>query len=177
MDAQTEVKKMVTDWAASRPDEVVFNPMEGYYSSDIIMDAYLKGIEKGEEQERKRGVRNLLIERYRKDFFAKAQELSNSLYRMIELLETRGYNATKVFLNHTLEQSKIILIIKEGTHHTKEFIDFAYAEAIKIENEAKGKLLTLNIGFIEQCESLNVELLKNDGFDIGYDFNKSAPIE
>ena len=181
MEEQKEVlDQLLSTWAASRSDEVVFNPSSGYYSFDIVTDAYLKGLERGTQEGYDKGkqksVDEYVINEYRKLFFKKANLVSEALTETLAMLKKHNFSASKLFINHSIQGSKILLAIDIKTHHSEDFIKFAYNEAAKIEDVFYTKELNIHIGFINDVSDLNLQLIRDDGFDVGYDLKNNTEI-
>ncbi|CAN5168902.1 hypothetical protein BH09BAC5_BH09BAC5_10140 [soil metagenome] len=156
------------DWAATRSDEVVYNPKEGFYSFEIVDDAYRKGIERGIEKGKELGE-NSLKEAFRQKYFSKAKLVSEVLGKMLNGFSDNSFQPIRLFMSHSIAGSNLLLTIPEDIHHSEKFIAFAYTEALKLQTEYHKEGLNLDIGFIDESSNINLDLLKSDGFEFVYD--------
>ncbi len=163
------LKESLIRWAATRKDEVVFDPKRGYYSLDIVIDAFRKGQESGQ---------NDYIEQARGKYYENARLAVEATNKMITKLNEKNIVPLKLYMNHSLTESIILLSIKEDLYIDDTFIDFAYPEATKIQTEynINGKDFNIHINFIDEAEGFNHELLKSDGFGFSYDLVKGEEL-
>ena len=172
LDTLTETLKT---WAATRPDEIVFVPSAGYYSYDIVVDAYIKG--KGDGQEiGKEVAQNLIKEQVRKIYYNNALLTTQALSLMIKKLSDNKFNPTKLFVNNSIEGTSVLFAVSKDTHINESFIDLAYSESSKLKLEYFDKGLNLKIGFISDTSELNIPLLKSDGFGFALDLTSNKEI-
>ena len=158
----------IIDWAATRSDEIVFTPTAGYYSFDIVMDAWKKGKEEGKEQ---------FIEEVRGKYFNNAKLTTEALLLIIQALSKYSFFPNKVFINISIEGSSILLAIKEQIYTSEKFITNANEEASKLKLEFFEKGLNLQIGFLNDSPTLDISLLKSDGFGFAFDYDKKKIID
>lgn len=164
---QDTLTEAIKDWAATRPDEVVFDPKKGFYSFEIVSDAFEKGKEKMLE-EMKSQMRN--------KFYSNAKLGADALHSLLESLIKQKYNPLKFFVNNSTQGTTIIFSIKQDVYSDETFIDFAYGEALKIEAKHHEANHNLHISFINDVDQFNLDLLKTDGFGFAYDLSKNIPI-
>ena len=167
MSIQDNLTETIIKWAATRPDEVVFDPKTGFYSFEIVSDAYNKGKEKMMEE---------LKAQMRNKYYDNAKMGSEALRKIMDSLSERGYLLNKLFVNNSTKGTIIILSIPEEIYATEEFIDFAYAEALTIQAAQHNLNHNLKISFMADSTNLNLDLLKSDGFGFAFDLNKVQPI-
>jgi len=164
------LEKNLIRWAATREDEVVFNPQKGFYSFDIVLDAYEQGKKIGEKEGEK-----TYKQKARDIYFNNLEKTNLALSEMIKTLVEYPCTPTKVFINHTITDTILIIAIDPQIHCEKEFIDKAYAKALELQEQYHGQF-NLDISFIDDTENLDLELLKDDGFAFQYDLEKNQPI-
>lgn len=154
------LEKTLIEWAATRNDEVVFNPRDGYYSFGIVTDAYEKGVALG---------KNEMLEELRKRFVSGLKIAATAMNEMVRGLGDKGFIAQKAFINHSLDETSIILSVSEDTYLNDEFIDYAFNKAADLHTSYLEKdQVNINISFIDETDNLNLHLLKSDGFDFMY---------
>jgi len=167
-EVQQDVSLLLYKWAAERTDEVIFNPKNGYYSFGIVADAFQKGMDKGTDH---------VHSQIREKFVSKGALLVNALEELINRLGEKKYAPSKVFIDHALQNSRILLTVSPDVHHAKEFISFAYSVVSDIEEKYdKSNNLLLTFSFVDEIEDLNTELIKADGYEIAYDLTTKTPI-
>jgi len=156
------LKESITEWVAAQPDDMVFEPKDGFYSFTIVAEAYQKGM----EDERKR-----FIEEMRLKYLDKAKLVVSATNELIKGLSDRKFVLHKFILNHSLSNSLVLLTTDEGTNVDDAFISYVFNEAARIKFEYSQKGLNVSFMFIDEQSKLNIELLKSDGFDFGYSFD------
>lgn len=172
MEAQAEVKKLVTTWAATRPDEIISEHRNGFYSADIVIDAYKEGYNKGTYAQS-----SSVKEHIRTAFYKKADLFSEAIIEAATILNNKGYSVQKIFLNHNLDESKVLITVDLDTSNNRDFIEYFYVSAQRIEEDYFSQKLSISIAFIGDSEDINFELLNSDGYTFGYDFKNKRPIE
>jgi hypothetical protein len=170
-------------WAATRPDQVLFNPSDAYYSFDIVADAFEKGkqhgFEKGQEQAIREGrehARNQLIEATREKYFASAKLTSEAFGEMLKFLKESGYSARKLFINASIKGAACIFSVDETIYLADEFIDIAYAKLVELETKYYLNGLDLQMSFINNDTEINYELLRSDGYDFAINIDDATLI-
>jgi hypothetical protein len=169
MNAQVEVKELITTWAATRPDEIISEPRNGFFSTDIVVDAYKAGVKKGKDSN--------IIEQIRTSFYSKANILSEAISEAATKLFNKDYAPLKIFISHNINESKVLLTFDPETYRDINFINYSYPEIKVIEDKYYTAKLNLNFSFMGDSAELNYELLHCDGYMIGYDFSIKKPIE
>lgn len=152
------VREELNKWVATRSDEIVFNPQDGFYPYDMLIDAYKKGRETGEE--------SFKLE-VRERFYENAQKVGEGLNEILRVLNTRSISPKKLLVNHSINTSSILLTIEQSVFLNKDFIKFAYEAALEIQK--KYSEINLHISFMDDVPDLNIDLLKADGFGFIYD--------
>ena len=165
---QESLLETVIEWAATRPDEVVFDPKTGFYSFEIVSDAYNKGRENMMEE---------MKEQMRTKYFHNAKMGAEALSSVIDSLYKMNYSPCKFFINNSTNGTNIIFSIKGEVYSNESFIDFAYALAAKLQVEHHDKNHNLKISFINDVPSFDLGLLKSDGFGFAYDFSNKKVID
>lgn len=155
----TLTEKLI-DWAATRSDEIVFNPTSGYYSFEIVSDAFEKGKIEGEK---------LLKERVRAVYFENAKLISYALKELINGLKEKNFFALKLFVKNSFEGGSIVLSIPEEQYLTEEFMTEGYRLASELQSLYHTKKLNLTVSFLRDSDKINLELLKSDGFGYAVD--------
>ncbi len=153
----TNLSETLIKWAATRNDEVVFDPKNGYYSFEIVSDAYEMGKQHNEESWK---------ESYRTKYFENAQLLATTINEVVKALEKWPSAIKSVFVSHALPESALIFVVDESIHNSDEFIDSAYLIACDIQCNYLEKGLKVDISYIDDLKELNNTLLKEDGFDL-----------
>lgn len=169
--AKITLTETITDWAASRPDEVVLDPKKGYYSFDIVLDAYNKGREETKEQ-----VVQDLKSQFRKKYYDNAKLGAESLENILISFSEKDFKPKKFFINNSTDGTTIIFSIDSDTYSKEEFIDFAYNHTVELQQKHHDKDHNLHISFINDVEDFNIDLLKSEGFGFGYDITKGILI-
>lgn len=167
MSTQDNLAETIIKWAATRPDEVVFDPKTGFYSFEIVSDAFNKGKETMMEE---------MKSQMRDKYFDNAKIGSDALMSIMQSLREKNYNPVKLFVNNSTKGTTIILSIKEEIYSHEDFINFAYTEALKLQGKYHEKGHNLKISFMTDSEKLNLELLKSDGFGFALDIGSTKRI-
>jgi hypothetical protein len=157
----SEIAEIIKDWAATRPDDVVFNPKEGYYSFDFIVDSFQKGKEVGKQE---------LISSVREKFHENIKRATEAIDLVIKELFTNKFELNKLFINNTIKGTSILFAVNSSTYLSEDFLESAYALASSIEMDFFEKGSHIQIGFLQDIESLNLESLKEDGYSWSYDY-------
>lgn len=161
MESETIVATQIIDWAASRLDGVVFNPKEGYYAFDIIVDAFDKG-----KEEREKEMKIKVRER----FYSNAKLVAEALNVLVGKLKEKEFQPQRLFLKHSYKESLLLLSIPEEIHYTDNFIDYAYVLTSQIQAEYKAKGLNFDVSFVDESIDLNTKLIESDGYEFLFDF-------
>jgi hypothetical protein len=155
------------EWAATRNDEVVFNPRDGYYSFSIVADAFEKGKSTGKSEWlsdlRKKYVEGLKI----------AAQVMNEL---VDSLKRIDITVRKGFIHNSINETEILLTVDENTYLDSHFIKNAFVLASRIHHRyfEEGKII--QISYIDETDDLNYKLQRTDGYDFMYDFIKGKLI-
>lgn len=150
------ISKQLMKWAASRPDEVVYNPKEGYYSFDIVADAFEKG-------------KDHLIEKMRLRFMENADAAVEVLKESFSMLSTLNILPLRVFIKNTVSEASILITVSETDFDSNAFIAEAYSFSASKEDSYSKKGLNFNLSFINDAPDLNVALIKSDGYSFNAD--------
>jgi hypothetical protein len=171
MEAIAEVKELITTWAATLPDEIISEHRNGFYSADIVIDAYKAGYAKGTTSQS-----SSVKEQIRAAFYKKANLFSEALVEATAELNNGGYTINKLFINHNLDESKAIIAIDAGVSLERTFIEYFYSKAHDIEEKYFSQKLSISISYIEDSTDINLDLLHSDGYGFGYDLITKEPI-
>jgi hypothetical protein len=158
----------IINWAARRSNEVVFHPADGYYSLDIVLDAWKNGHEIGQEQ---------FVKEVEDKHTNNAKLTTEALKTILETCTNKAFYPKKVFINISIMASSILISFDEEIYISDDFITTANSEASKIKLDYFEKGLNLQIGFLNDNARLNIPLLKSDGFGFAYDFCTKTIIE
>lgn len=164
---EAELKESIITWAATRSDEIVMQPKNGFYSFDIVMDAYRDGKERGKSD---------FINEIRSEFVSNLKQATTALIGFIVESAGRGYAYSRVFVKHGGRSTFFILTVDEELHNTDNFIDFAYSEAAKLKTSLQESGLDIDVSFVDEDEHSDFELIKSDGFDFSYDLTHNKSI-
>ena len=159
---QAEVKDQFLRFIASKTDEAVFSPKEGYFPFSVIADAFEKGTEHGEENFKQR-IRDIYVK--------KIEIAIEAVTTLVGELDSNGYKASKLYLNHSISESLILISVDDALNSNKEFIQFAYKKASEIQAKLiKDSDSTISINFIDKSV-VNEDLLSHDGYAFKFNFN------
>lgn len=164
------------NWVTARKDEVAFNPKQGFYSYDIVVDAFEKGKEHGKELGKELGEQEFK-ERLWKTYVDNASKVSAAINDMLHLLMKQNNAPSKVFVSHSYNESIVLFSISEDIHHSMDFINSAYTYSSELKGRYLNDGIKLDIGFIDDNQHLNISLLRDDGFDFAYDLSKRQILE
>lgn len=164
---QQILESKIIDWAATRLDEAVLDPRDGYYPFEIIADAYAKGAEHAEKK---------LKEKMREKYFDNAKLLTGYINKSLKSLKEANYSPTKVFISLSVNEAKIIFAINDKAYLSDAFLDRAYEISSDIKTHSFDNGLSLRFGFIGDNENLNYANLQADGFGIALDLETNKPI-
>jgi hypothetical protein len=159
--------KTIIKWAATRSDEIVFVPTAGYYSFNIVSDAYEKG---------KEDKQNQLKETMRAKYFSNAQLAAEAIQSIVAELVKKDFSPLKLFLNLTVDGSMVLFSVKEDVYITENFINSAYSEAARLQLDYYNKGLDLQISFMNDSNEFNLGLLKSDGYGIAINLETDKTI-
>lgn len=164
----TELTHTLKRWAATRRDEIVFDPSKGFYSFDIVADAFEKGKEIGKAE---------FVERARGLYFDNAEIASELLDSLIKFFTERDAFPNKAFIKNAVFGISILIIIDAEKYENNDFLDMAYAfiSKMKLEQYEKGKSVQISI----MCNSDHIDfhLLMADGYGFGFDFRANTQIK
>lgn len=161
------LESKIIDWAATRLDEAVLDPRDGYYPFEIIAEAFEKGIEHKEKN---------LKERMREKYFDNAKALVKMVNEALLGLKEKNIQPTKLFLSLAIHESKLMLAVDQETYINNDFIDEAYSLSSKTKIHAFDLGISLTFGFLCDSDFLNIESLKSDGFGIALDLSNNTPL-
>jgi len=168
--------EQIKEWAATRSDEIVSVPTTGYYSYDIVVDAYVKGKGDGHEIGKEEG-QNMVKEMIRKKYYNNARLTADALTIMLKTLLEKGFKPNKFFVNNSIDGASVLFAVPYEVHINDDFLDVAYSEASNLKLQFFDKGLNLQIAFLSDSEKLNISLIKSDGFGLAFDLEKNIPIE
>lgn len=158
---QAGVRDKFLRFIATKTDDAVFNPMDGYFPFSVIADAFEKGTEHGEETFKQK-LRDIYVNNIETALDAVTQLLNH--------IEEHEYTANKLFLNHSINQTFVLIAVNDEYNIDENFIKIAYGKASEIQNEfLNSKETNIEINFID-TSNLNEELIKHDGYSFNFDF-------
>lgn len=166
LNSKESISESLYSWIASRTDEAVFNPKNGYYPFSVIADAFEKGVEHGSEtvrQEMKEGLRRILVD--------KTKQSISIINQYIETFKSDGIEPKKLFVDLSIGHTKILIAIEEESYISEKFISKYYSMVSDTIAKYHEKETTIEVGFLNNATELNVEMLKADGFHIGINLN------
>jgi hypothetical protein len=174
---EKSLEKSIEKWIATRPDDVVYEHREGYYSYDIVCSAYSKGLKDGEAKGEAR-FEERLKEQIREKYFDKAQESIKAINELIDNInKSTQKKPSKIFMEHSIEKTAYILLYDETLFQDDTFVDEIYKLSAPIETKFfKEGELNVQISFMDDNEDTNYKLLASDGYTFGYDFAKGETI-
>jgi hypothetical protein len=160
---QAEVKDKFLRFIATKTDEAVFSPKEGYFPFSVIADAFEKGTEHGEEAFKQK-VR---------DLYVKNIEIAlDAIGKLLSCIEENNYKVNKLYLNHSISQSLVLIGVDEALIYDENFINIAYSKASEIQSSTSvEKEANIEIGFIDTTD-IDEDLVLHEGYTFSYDFNK-----
>ncbi|MEO8760150.1 MAG: hypothetical protein ABI388_03480 [Bacteroidia bacterium] len=154
-------------WAATRSDEVVFDPKSAYYSFEIVADAFEKGKEFGKKE---------INERLRQIYFKNAQTGVEALNKILDNLKENNCVPSKIFVKNSIQGVTILLSLNPKVYEQEKDIDFAYNVSATLQSEYHKTNFNLIISFINETPNFNFNLLKSDGYGLAYDIEKDVQI-
>lgn len=157
----------IIDWAATRLDDAVLDPRDGYYPFAIIADAYQKGIEHGESN---------LKSKMREKYFENAKGIVTLINEAIQELNNSKIKPNKLFLNLSVHESKLLIALEEIHYQNDNLIEKAYSLSSKLKMKAYEKGIALTFGFLCDSANLNTSHLKSDGFGVALNLNNDEVI-
>ncbi|MDR0801616.1 hypothetical protein [Fluviicola sp.] len=164
------LEKDVLEWIATRPDDVVFSPREGFFSFEMIVDAFVKGQEKGAAN-----FKSEAEEKLRVKFLDNAKKGIDNYNLLADFLSGKKTQVEKLFLNNSLQGTSILVSIDPSVYTTDSINDF-YAFISKLEVTCFKEGFNLNIGFISESESIDYNLLKADGYTFAYNVKEQKKV-
>jgi hypothetical protein len=154
-----EISKQLIHWAGSRPDEVVFNPKEGYYSFGVVADAF----EKGKEH---------FIEKMRGRFMENVNVINEALQDIFATLKGLKVSPIRVFIKNTVSESSVLITVSDTDFNNEVFVKNIYEFSADIEQKFSQNNLIFDLSFINDNDNLNVDLIKSDGYSFDMDLRK-----
>lgn len=156
----------VAKWAAAQGP--VLNPKDGYYSFSTVADAFDHGRDHKE---------NEIREMYHKEYVDRMTTFTQSIVQLLSLLEDKGYQAKEVYIGGDFDMPKAIVSIPPDQRSTDAFIDTVYGWVSKKERELHlSKKLCVDISFIDHGETINRQLLQDEGFSLQIDLLTGKPL-
>jgi hypothetical protein len=165
MTAQEIISKSIIDWAATRPDEIVFEPKEGFYSFDIVVDAYKKG----------KGELDVFKEEVRRRFFENAKTAADISVFVIDGLKNIAIPPQQLFINNSVEGFNILITLPEEVFDDPDKLEKANNIIFGIQSESLKKEINVQIAILPESINLNKELIKADGYGFMLDVSESKP--
>ena len=162
-----DLKETVIRWIAERNDEAVFQPTDQYYHIDTVIDAFAKGREDGKSE---------VIDELRRRFISTAEVAIDTIYKLILALNQSKFTVHKLFMNHSIGETSMILSIDESQYVDDAFIDFAYKQVAQIQDKCREENFKIKINFISESTNIDLESLIADGYQILYDIENSKVI-
>lgn len=165
------LEKNVLEWIATRPDEVVFSPKDGYFSFEMLVDAFEKGQEKGKDT-----FKSDTQEVLRKKFLNNATNAIESLEKLISKLLTKSIEPTKFFLNNSLSGASLLVGIGRDVYLDEALINFCYESVTNIEDESFKAGFHLSLNYIDDLNELDFDFLKADGYTFAFNLIDGSKI-
>ncbi len=132
----------------SNIDHIRTNPQEGFFSFDVVCNAYEKGRKDGKKQ---------LMEQLTSSIKDQYKKTLDQLMLIINNFEKKGFSCTKFFAN--VQEMSIMLAFEEKVYKSDEFINFAYNYYTE----------EVQLGYLPDNKYLNITLIKANGFSVAYD--------
>lgn len=175
--ADKTLEKSIEKWIATRPDEVVYEHRDGFYSFEMLVNAYEKGLKEGEAKGEAR-LEERLKEQVREKYFDKAQESIRAINELIDrIMNSTGTSPSKIFMEHSIEKTSYILLYDESLFQDDKFVDEIYNLAAPIEVKYfKDGELNMQISFMDDGPDTHYKLLASDGYTFGYDYSTQQTI-
>lgn len=161
------ISQNIIDFAATRSDKVVMNPRNGYYPFEIIAEAFNKGEEKAEEE---------IIEKLRGKFIEKANLTNKAISKVLKRFKKEGFTPRKIFVDISMDNSKVLISVKEKIYVTDNFLDKAHSFVSNLKSISFDNGLNLGLGFLNDDKKIDLNQLKCDGFEIGFDIQTSTTL-
>lgn len=159
-------------WAATRTDEVVLNPKDGYYSFDIVADAHQHGVDLGYKQ-----GQEAIKQQLRNKFIETLNCSTEAITNFFKALESKSYKPKKVFINHSFLGSTFIITVDDALSVDREFLLFVYNLIADIQDDYRKRDCNIDISVLADNENLDQNIIKSDGFDFGFDIENNSSIE
>lgn len=165
------IKTSLLEWIATRTDDAVIHPKEGYYPFDVIAEAYEKGESDGQEK-----IKSDLTESFRKVFVKNTEKTTLMVNTLLDNFGQDEIAPKKLFLDPSISGVKILFALKESDYLNDVFLDKYYALisdmiASNISNEYK-----LDIGFVVDSDNRNFDLIKNDGYGLAINLENGQTV-
>jgi hypothetical protein len=150
---------------ASKTDEAVLDPREGYFPFSVIADAFEKGKEKGEE---------IFKEKMREHFVVSVSKSLEAIKEMLTFLDQNNFSIDKLFINPSINQTSALLVVSSSLNTNNEFVSKAYSKASELQLKYFDEFkVNIHIDFIAENDGLNEKMLKHDGFEFSFDLKNS----
>lgn len=173
MSASTKesIKTSLLEWIATRTDDAVIHPREGYYPFDVIAEAYERGENDGKEK-----IKSDLTESFRKVFVKNTEKTSIIINMLLDQFSQDNIHPQKLFLDPSISGAKILFSLERQDYIREEFLDKYYGFisdliANNISNDYK-----LDVGFIIDSDNLNLDLIKGDGFGLAINLKNGEAV-
>lgn len=164
----TILKEKLTTWAATRIDEVVFEPTNGYYSFSILADAFEEG---------KKHAQNAVKTEIRKKYFENSKVVNAAVIEAIKAIMQEQTEPEKIFISLSLGCSKVLMSINEESMRSTDFLKKIYGRLSSIElSYHNDKQTDVSFGLIDESDNMDICLMSSDGFGFMYDFKESKEI-
>lgn len=155
-----QISDTIINWAATRLDEIVFEPKDGFYSFNIVVDAYEKGAEE----------LNKIKQSYRDKYFYNAKLSTVAVKDVFEILSSNNVTPNKLFINTSVDGTHILLVLDKSSYQGDEIIDIIYEKFADLQMRYFNEEKNIKIGLMCDSDKLDINALKEDGFGFGYDF-------
>lgn len=167
---EAELTEQLRVWGVERPDEVIFNPKNGYYSFEVVAESYQKG---------KEDLKTERKEKFKQTYFEKLELFSDKLNLILVHLNSElGVKPDKVYLNYSIRNTSALISIPKGEQDKDEFIDTMYPYVSRIESDMlKENQMIVDVSFLDDTDSINENTIKQEGFDFGFDLTNLKSIE
>ncbi len=175
MEIATAVVELLDKYIATRPDADVAGYKDELYSIDVVIDAYEKGTQEGHKNGKEAAKLELQAAR-REEFYNKFKLVAKGLQECLSNINSEGVKPCKMFLKHTMSESKVLITIAEDSYNDEKFISNIYGLISKIELSLFAEGVNLDISFISDMSSLNVGCIRQDGYGFAFDFTTNTPI-
>jgi len=160
LSAQDQISETIINWAATRLDEIVFEPKDGFYSFNIVVDAY----EKGAEELHK------IKQTYREKYFHNAKLSTVVVKDAFEILGSSNVKYNKLFINTSIDGTHVLIVLDNASYQCDQTIDLIYNKFADLQVRYFHEEQNIKIGLMCDSDKLDVNSIKEDGFGFGYDF-------